>query len=74
MRGMFKGLGRLAVWAATAAFLTAVSLFIVGSFLMTYPILRKSPREQRIKVTADLAVAAVAAIQAFANRDDVTQD
>lgn len=74
IRGMFKGLGKLALWAATAAFLTAVSLFVFGSFLTTYPILRLSPRDKRIRVTSDLAVAAMAAIQTFSQKDSVTKD
>lgn len=65
IRAFFKGLGSLAFLAATAAFLTAVSLFLLGSFLATWPILRKSPRERRIKATADLAAATIAAIGAF---------
>lgn len=62
---LFSALGRFALLLATAAFLTAVSLFLVGAFLSTWPILRKSPRDARIRATADLASAAVTAIAAF---------
>lgn len=73
IRGIFRGLGGLAFFAATMAFLTAISLLLFGSFLMTWPLLRKSPRDRKIKAATDLAVAGMTAIQAFANRGDITQ-
>lgn len=67
---VFKGLGKLAFAAATAAFLTAVSLFLLGAFLMTWPIMRKSPRSKRIKASSDLAAAAITALGAFTGKED----
>ena len=71
MATISKGLGRLALFTATAAFLTTVSLFLLGAYLLTWPILRKSPREQRIRATAELAASVVTAIAVFGDRPDV---
>lgn len=54
---MVQSVGRLVLLAATAAFLTAVSLLIFSSFLMTWPLLRKSPRERKLIAAAELASA-----------------
>ena len=62
---LFKTLGRLALLAATAAFLTGVSLLILGSYLMTWPVLRKSPRNQRLSATIDMATAGLALLAAY---------
>ncbi len=65
MKAMLKGLATFAFWAATLAFLTGVSLFLLGSFIATWPIMRKSPRNRRIKASMDLAAAAMTALTAF---------
>lgn len=62
---LFKTLGKLALLAATAALLTAVSLLLVGSYLMTWPVLRKSPRNRRIQATVELATAGMALLMAY---------
>lgn len=51
---ILRGLGRWGVILATTAALTVASLFVFGSFLITWPILRMSPRDRRLRVTADL--------------------
>lgn len=47
-------LGRWAVILATTAVLSVASLMVFGTFLITWPILRMSPRDRRLRVTADL--------------------
>jgi cytochrome c oxidase assembly factor CtaG len=56
-RFLARGLGRMAILAATAALLTGVSLLVGGAFLMTWPLLRKSPREQRLQAATEMAAA-----------------
>lgn len=53
LRAYFATLGRLALLLATMAFLTAAGLLVLGGFLSTYPILRVSPRDRRLKLVAD---------------------
>lgn len=67
IRALFKGAGRIALWLATMAFLSAVGLFVVGSFLLMWPILRMSPREKRIKATMDFASAGMTMLTAFSD-------
>lgn len=65
IRTLFKGLGRFALTLATMAFLAAVSLFVLGGFLLTWPILRLSPRDRKIKATMDLAQSAMTMLTVF---------
>jgi heme A synthase len=55
--------GRWVVALLGLAILSVASLFVVGAFLTTYPILRLSPRDRRVKaaLNAALAIAALAA-------------
>lgn len=66
IRAIFAGLGKLALAAATMAFLTATALLVLSAFLVTFPILRVSPRERRMKASMELAAAGLAVISAFA--------
>lgn len=66
IRAMFAGLGKLALAAATMAFLTATALLVLSAFLVTFPVLRCSPRERRMKASMELAAAGLAVIGAFA--------
>ena len=68
-----KGIGRLAFMLATMAFLASVSIFLIGAFLMTWPIMRRSPREQRLMATAELAAAAIGAVRTFAPSQEVRE-
>lgn len=72
--GLFRGLGKLALLAASAAFLVSISLLIGGSFLMTYPLLRKSPKNRRMQATMQMASAGMlllSTLRSNANDDDV---
>lgn len=64
-RALFRGLGNLALLAASAAFLVSVSLLLFGSFLITWPILRKSPRERRMHAVAEMASAGLVLLSTF---------
>lgn len=65
IRALFRTTANLAFLAATMAFLVSVSLFLSGAFLATWPILRHSPRDRRLRAIAELAAAAMAAATAF---------
>jgi hypothetical protein len=67
IRSMFRGAGRIALWAATMAFLAGVSLLLAGSWLLTYPVLRKSPRERRLKASMDFVSSGIALLTAFSD-------
>lgn len=62
---LFRGIGKLTLLLAATAFLTAVSLFLLGSYILTWPILRKSPRERRIAASVELATAGMAMLAAI---------
>lgn len=57
--------GRFALFLAVMAFLTAVSLFVGGAFLATWPIMRVSPRNRRLQSLVGLAVALMSVVRAY---------
>lgn len=68
MRIVFTSLGRVALSLAAVAFLTTAALFVVGSYMVTWPVLRLPPRERRVRAAMDLASAGMATMQAFARK------
>jgi hypothetical protein len=74
IRTIFAGLGKLALAAATMAFLTAVTLLVASAFLTTFPLLRISPRERRLKAAVELAGAGLAMMGAVAAGRGDTDD
>lgn len=72
IRGFSKFVGKFALLSAGMAFLTAVSLFLLGSFLLTWPVLRMTPRDRRVRAAVDLLSAGMTAMQVFGGSDDVT--
>jgi hypothetical protein len=65
IRSGIAALGRLALFLAGAAFLAALSLLVLGSWLVAFPILRKSPRERRRRAAVDLASNALQLLMTF---------
>ena len=65
---MLKTVAKFALFLATMAFLTATSLFLFSAWALTWPLMRKSPREQRIRATAEAAAACVSMIQVYAQQ------
>ncbi len=74
MKTMIRGCGRFALTLATMGFLITVSLFLVASYLLTWPLLRTSPRERKLRASAEVAAAVMGAIQAFASTTETTND
>lgn len=62
---LFKGVGKLFLFLAAMAFLALVSVFVIGSFILTWPILRMSPRDRRIKSSMDFASSGMTMLTAF---------
>lgn len=60
-----KGVGKLALLAVCLSVITAVTLLLFGSWLLTWPMLRMSPQNRKIKAIVDLAAAAMVALQAL---------
>lgn len=57
--------GRFALFIAGMALLTFISLFVVGAYLATWPIMRVSPRSRRLTSLMELATAAMSAARAY---------
>ena len=57
--------GRAFLSLAGLAFLVGVSLFLFGSYLLTWPMLRLPPRERRMQAAVQLGSAVMGAMMAF---------
>lgn len=60
-----KFAGKFALFIAGMALLTFISLFVVGAYLATWPIMRVSPRSRRLTSLMELATAAMGAARAY---------
>lgn len=58
-------LGKCILFLASCALVTFISLFVVGAYLTTWPIMRVSPRNARMKALMDLAVSGMALARAY---------
>lgn len=65
IRTLFAALGRFLLFLCGLAFVTAVSLFVFGSFMLTWPILRLSPRDRKLRATVNFASAAMTMVTIF---------
>lgn len=63
--GLAKLAGGLLLTLAAAAMLTAMSLLVLSTFALTFPLLRLSPRNRRVRAAAQLLSALLVAMQAF---------
>jgi len=54
---LLKFLGRILVIFATMTFIAGISLFVVGSYLLTWPLLRLSPRDRKVQALVNAATA-----------------
>lgn len=64
-----KTLGGLVLLLMTMAWIVCVSLFVVGAYLTTWPILRQSPRTQRKQAIVNVLVSVFALAQVFGPDD-----
>lgn len=65
MTKLFATLGKFALFLVGMVFLTGVSLFVVGAYLATWPIMRVSPRDRRLTSLMGLATAVMATARAY---------
>lgn len=62
---LLRGTGKLIIGAATLGIMAGVSLFLVGTYVLTFPVLRKSPKARKLRATVDLASALVTTLAVF---------
>lgn len=69
-----KFAGSFALFIAGMALLTFISLFVVGAYLATWPIMRVSPRSRRLTSLMELATAVMGAARAYGLDKSLTPD
>jgi hypothetical protein len=60
-----RGIGKLTLLLVSLTVITGVSLLLFGSWLLTWPVLRLSPTNRKVRSVVDLAAAAMAALAAL---------
>lgn len=65
LNSLARGLGKLTLLLVSLTIITGLSLLLFGSYLLTWPVLRLSPRDRKIRVLVDLSSAAFAALSAL---------
>jgi hypothetical protein len=65
MKTLIRCIGNLFCLVAAMAFLTSVSLFILGGFILTFPVLRVSPRNRRVQAATQIISAGMALLSTF---------
>lgn len=65
MTRLFVFMGKLALFIAGMALLTVIGLFVTGAYLASWPLTRKSPRNERITSLMALAVAGMTLARAY---------
>lgn len=70
MSTLARGLGHILLAMATMAFMLVAVLFLFGSYLLTWPILRTSPRVRKVRAFAEFSAATMTLIRLFAPESD----
>ena len=65
MKSLFRTVGNFAMLGAAMAFLIGVTLFLTGSFLITWPLHRQSPRNRKLRATMDIVAAGMTLLTAL---------
>lgn len=65
MKGLFRTVGNFAMLGAAMAFLVGITLFLTGSFLITWPLHRTSPRNRKLRATMDMVTAGMTLLTAM---------
>jgi hypothetical protein len=68
-----RATGKLAFLLVSLTVITGVSLLLFGSYILTWPVLRLSPNNRKVRTMVDLAGAAMAALAAM-QTEDKTED
>lgn len=61
----FALLGKILLFLAGATLLAGVSFFVLGTYLASWPVMRISPRNRRMRVLMNLAVAGMEVARAY---------
>jgi hypothetical protein len=69
-----RATGRLAFLLVSLTVITGVSLLLLGSYVLTWPVLRLSPTNRKVKAMVDLTGAAMAALAALHTEGDEKHD
>lgn len=64
---MFRGLGQFALLLVSMALLVVMSLFVIGSFLLTWPLHRLSPRDKRLRASVGFASSGMTLLTAYSD-------
>lgn len=70
---LFALLGRMVLFLAACAWIAAVSLFVVGAWLVSWPIMRMNPRSQRVQALIMGAVALSTLLRVFTPEEIVDE-
>jgi len=68
--GLARATGKLAFLLVSLTVITGVSLLLFGSYILTWPVLRLSPTNRKVKAMVDLSGAALAALAALQTPED----
>jgi len=69
-----RGVGKLTLLLVSLTVITGVSLLLFGSYLLTWPVLRLSPNNRKVKSLVDLSAAALAALAAMQPPEKAEED
>lgn len=74
MKALAAFVGKLLLFLASMALITGMSLFVVGGWLVTLPILRLSPRNRRMTALMGAGAAMMTLAQAYGLMPDGTEE
>jgi hypothetical protein len=63
MKKLASFFGSIILFLLGAVICTALSLFVIGAFCVSYPVLRLKPRDAKMKAIMDLLLAIATAVQ-----------
>lgn len=65
--------GKCVLFLASMALITGISLFVVGSYLTTWPLLRLSPRSARTKAAMQIATGVMSLVATLKPDEDADE-
>jgi hypothetical protein len=65
-----RATGKLAFLLVSLTVITGVSLLLFGSYILTWPVLRLSPTNRKVRAMVDLTAAALAALSTLQPAED----
>jgi hypothetical protein len=65
-----RGVGKLTLLLVSLTVIVGVSCLLFGSYILTWPVLRLSPTNRKVRAMVDLSSAALAALAAMQPTED----